>query len=249
MALNLCQFANIHNNKLGFLIGSGPSLRHIDSSMLDPYVTMSVNSSIVFKKDCDYFVSDDWSVANWSYFIRDLASSSCIKFLYNKKFNGNYCHLKKYEVCLFDHTWYFDPQKNKYNMNGLILNKDCKEPIIGARTSLASGLHLLHIMGCNPIVLLGCDGHMEGDKRYFWEYQGKWNKPVRLDRKTPIPLNVHMQIGKKECNDIKEYWTLFSKMNEKLDIKIINASHGSSIKVFEDMNIDKVIELYGDRKK
>ncbi len=248
MVLNLCQFSKIHNNKLGFLIGSGPSLRHIDPDILSPYVTMTVNSSISFKNDCDYFTSDDYAVSNWSYFMRDLPNSRCTKFLYNKKFNGKICHLKSYETCMFDHTWYFDPKNNKYNMNGLIVSDDCSKPIIGARTSLASALHIMHIMGCNPIVLLGCDCKMEGDKRYFWEYPG-FSKHNRLDRKAKINISNAKAIGEKECADINEYWNLFSRMNPIIKNKIINSSENSALKQFNIMLLNEVISKYGDRKK
>lgn len=248
MALNLCQFSNIHKNKLGFLIGSGPSLRHIRQELLSPYVTMTVNSSIVYKRDCDYFVSDDWAISNWSYFVRDLASSECIKFLYEKKFVGRVFHIKQHQICMFDHTWYFEPKTNKYNMNGLVLSQDCSKPIIGARTSLASGLHIMNIMGCNPVILIGCDGKMEGEKRYFWEYPG-WPKPVRLDRRHDFPANIKSQIGNKECSEIREYWKLFGTMNKKMDFKVINSSRQSAIEVFDQIDFDKVLELYGDLKK
>lgn len=248
MALNLCQFSNIHKGKLGFLLGSGPSLRHIKEELLSPYVTMTVNSSIVYKRNCDYFVSDDWSVSNWSYFVRDLANSDCIKFLYKEKFTGRVFHIKQHQVCMFDHTWYFNPKKNKYNMNGLIMSQDCNKPIIGARTSLASGLHIMNIMGCNPIVLMGCDAKMENDKRYFWEYPG-WPKPVRLDTREVLPDHVKMRKGTKECSDIKDYWKLFKTMNGDSGVNIINSSEGSAIDVFDKIHFDKVLEAYGDLKK
>jgi hypothetical protein len=110
---------------------------------------------------------------------------------------------------MFEHTWYFEPRTNKYNMKGLIVHDDCNKPIIGARTSLASGLNILSIMGCNPIVLIGCDCKMNGDKRYFWEYPG-YHKPVRLDRRGIVPSSVKIAEGQKQCNDILEYWTLFN---------------------------------------
>ena len=248
MALNLCQFQNIHKDKLGFIIGSGPSLKDVKPEVLSPYVTMTVNSSILFDKSCDYFVSDDWSVSNWSYFIRDLAHSSCIKFLYNKKFQGRSYHLRQHEICMFDHTWYFDPKTKKYNMKGLVMTKECNAPVIGARTSLASGIHIMRMMGCNPIVMLGCDCRMMGDKRYFWEYPG-FTKPVRLDKRSVMPSNVKIAIGSKECQDILEYWKLFKKMNENCDTKIINATQGSALNIFEQDHLDKILEKYSDRKK
>lgn len=248
MGLSVCQFENVHNDKLGFLIGSGPSLKDFDKSILSKYVTMTVNSSIIYKPDCDYFVSDDWAVSNWSYYMRDLSQSECVKFLYNKKFQGRTFHLKQHEVCMFDHTWYYEPSTNRYNMKGLILDRDCNKPIIGARTSLASGLHLMSIMGCNPIVMIGCDCKISDNKRYFWEYPG-FNKPIRLDRRSSIPENIKISEGKRQCKEILDYWFLFEKMNKNLPVKIINATSDTSLNVFEKQDIKDVISLYGDRIK
>ena len=248
MGLSACQFQNLHQNKLGFLIGAGPSLRNIDQSLLDKYVTMTVNSSIIYKPNCDYFVSDDWSVSNWSYFMRDLAQSECIKFLYNKKFQGRAFHLKQHQICMFDHTWYYEPSTKRYNMKGLIMNNDCNKPIIGARTSLASGLHLMHIMGCNPIVMIGCDCKMNDGKRYFWEYPG-YHKPVRLDRRNNFPDHIRVSEGKKQCKEILEYWLLFEKMNKNISVNIINATSDSDLEIFPKDSIDNVLSKYGDRIK
>lgn len=248
MGLNICQFQSCHKGKLGFLIGSGPSLRDFDRSILDKYVSMTVNSSIIFNPQCDYFVSDDWSVSNWSYYMRDLAQSECTKFLYNKKFQGRSLHFKQSQVCMFDHTWYYEPSTNRYNMKGLVMHNDCNKPIIGARTSLASGLNILRVMGCDPIVLIGCDSKMDGDKRYFWEYSG-FRKPIRLDRRGVMPSNAKIIEGKKQCKDILEYWDLFGKMNKTSEFKIINATPGSSLTVFEEDDISGILEKYGDRIK
>jgi len=248
MALNMCQFQGCHKDKLGFLIGSGPSLKDFDKSLLSPYVTMSVNSSILFYEECDYFVSDDWSITNWSYYIRILSNSKCIKFLYEKKFHGRESNLKKNELCMFDHTWYYEPKTGRYNMNGLVLHNDCHKPIIGARTSLASGLNIMEIMGCNPIVLIGCDGRMIGDKRYFWEYPG-FNKPVRLDRRGSLSAESKRIEGLKQCSEIVSYWSLFSKMNKSRMDHIINATVDSSIDVFHKDSVSNIIEKYSNRSK
>ena len=248
MGLSICQFQNIHKDNLGFLIGSGPSLKDFVKSILDKYVAMTVNSSISYQPNCDYFVSDDWSISNWSYYMRDLAQSDCVKFLYDKKFQGRTFHLKQHQICMFEHTWYFEPRTNKYNMKGLVVHDDCNKPVIGARTSLASGLNILSIMGCNPIVLIGCDCKMNGDKRYFWEYPG-YHKPVRLDRRVTVPPSVKIAEGQKQCNDILEYWTLFDKMNKNPPSKIINSTSDSDLKVFEKENLQTVLEKYGERIK
>ena len=64
-----------------------------------------------------------------------------------------------------------------------------------------------------------------------------------------MPSNAKIIEGKKQCKDILEYWDLFGKMNKTSEFKIINATPGSSLTVFEEDDISGVLEKYGDRIK
>ena len=241
-----------HRGKLGFLICSGPSLRNVDIPVLDDYVTLTVNSGIVGKNNCDYFLSDDIGVKNWSYYIDDAKNSKCIKLLYKKKLKEHAGHFNDDEVIFFDHTWYFDPRSKKYNLDGLIMSQDYRDPIIGARTSSASGLHMLYIMGCDPIVILGMDCHYDQGKRYFWQFWNE-NKPFRV---TGEPVFSKANAGRYDgkaidshCRDMLHYWRLFAKKNIDLNCSILNCSMTSTIEQFEKKELEQVLIEYGDRKK
>ena len=241
-----------HENKMGFLVCAGPSLNDIDKDLLKDYVTLTVNSAIIGVPDCDYFLSDDVGVKSWSYYIDDAKKSKCIKLLYKKKLIDHASHFAEDEVMFFDHTWYFDPRSRKYNLDGLIMSQDVNKPIIGARTSSASGLHMLHIMGCDPIVILGMDCHYSSGKRYFWQFWEK-NKPFRV---TGEPVFSRANAGKyngksidSHCRDMLEYWRLFYKKNRDINASIINCSMTSTVEQFDKQELEQVLLKYGDRKK
>ncbi|MAG24198.1 hypothetical protein CMI47_01335 [Candidatus Pacearchaeota archaeon] len=241
-----------HKGKLGFLVCSGPSLRDIDKDLLKDYVALTINSSIVGVPDCDYFLSDDVGVKNWSYYIDDAKKSKCTKLLYSKKLKKHASHFCNDDVIFFDHTWYYDPRSKKYNLDGLVMTQDCNKPIIGARTSSASGLHMLYIMGCDPIVILGMDCHYSMGKRYFWQFWDK-NKPFRT---TGEPVFSRANAGRykgqsidSHCRDMLEYWRLFNKKNRDLNSHIINCSMTSTIEQFKKQTLEQVLLDYGSRKK
>ena len=68
------------------------------------------------------------------------------------------------------HKWWYDPRSKSYNPDGLKLTKEADKPIIGARTASGTAVHLAYIMGCDPIILLGCDCCYMHGKRYFWQF-------------------------------------------------------------------------------
>jgi len=90
MSRNLEEFNQIHKDKPAIIIGSGTSIFGLDLSPLKNCITLAVNSGYVAYPESNYFVSDDWSVANWSYFFRDLQQSPItLALLYENKFRDS----------------------------------------------------------------------------------------------------------------------------------------------------------------
>lgn len=247
----LKELQDIHNGSMGFVIGAGPSLHFQDLSLLKKYVTISVNSGIIKYPECDYFLSDDIGVKHWNYFHNEVKNGSCIKLLYEDKLQHEISHLKKEDVILFKHTWWFSPENKQYNFNGLEMTKDAEKPIIGARTSVASAVHFLYIMGCSPIVLLGCDCCYQGGKRYFWQFPEE-KKAYRLNGRPPFSTpNKGKKRGQpvdSHCCDFDNYWNHFARVNAgKVDI--IYASEGGILECFPKMTLNEVLLKYEDKVK
>jgi len=229
---------DIHKGQISFLCGAGPSLHSTDMTLLKDHISIAVNSGVVKAKECDYFVSDDIAIKNWSYYTDLLPTLDCIKLLYKDKLEGNCSNLSN--VVLFEHTWWYSPATKTYNMDGLKLNKT--GPIIGARTSMGSAVHLAYIMGCNPIVLLGNDCCLKDGKRYFWQYDGE-EKTHRVRGRSFSSKTQNLGFDR---GAFEEYWNTFFEVNKDIlgkEVDIIDGSD-SALSCFPKMTVEKIIEKY-----
>lgn len=233
-----------HKDKLCFIYGAGPSLRYVDETQLRDYITITVNSGFLKDRLCDYFVSDDLSIEDWSYY-DSIWMFRRKKLLYRDKFEP-ICSEKK-DVIFYDHTWWFSPDDKEYNYEGLKLKKE--EPIVGARSSVASAVHLAYIMGCNPIVLLGNDCKLSKDRhhRYFWQEWPIEKQPFRI---SGYEFNSRNQNRGFNRDSLIKYWNKFAEVNRKIigeQVEIIDCSD-SDLRCFTRMHLQEIIDKYGDRK-
>lgn len=248
--MRLSDLQDKHKGSLAFVLGSGPSLRHIDEKLLEPFVTFAVNSSIIKAPNCDYFVSDDKGVQSWSYYRKEAQSSSCIKLFFQDKLLNARHHFPQDKLVFFRHKAWDDPAANTRHEDGLVMTKSATDPIIGARTSAGTAVHLAYIFGCDPIVLLGCDCCYDGRKRYFWQFPGH-SAPVRTGAKvfsSPNHGKVNDKPVDKHCLDFIEYWSELSRVN-KGKVNIIDASEDGLLSCFPKMNFKEVLAAYGDQTK
>lgn len=252
-------FRDKHLGQIGFVIGSGPSLRHVNPEILKPYVTMSVNSSISkFINVADYFLADDIGASHWNYYKIQIGGNAggfsgngkgfpC--FLFESKLKNTVRHINADRVVWFTHKTWYEPSKKKYYEDGLILTKD--EPIIGARTTAGSAIHMLYIMGCDPIILLGCDCCYEGMNRYYWQFPGE-PKCYRLNNEKVFSFpNKGNHKGKpvdSHSMDFLEYWEALSKSTKKMGVNIINAS-GGVLDSFPRQDLSEILDKFKDRIK
>lgn len=247
--MNLKDIQNKHEGKLGFVIGAGPSLRNVDVEMLSGHVNISVNSSLPKVPFADYFVADDIGVKNWSYFKTDLVEkSNAVALLYKKKLKNHVSHIPTNRIIWFDHKWWYDPKNEKHNPDGLVMTKDAEAPIIGARTTAGSAVHLAYIMGCDPIVLLGCDCCYDGFKRYYWQFAGQPDCFRATGEKVFSIPNRGKYRGKfvdSHSMDFIEYWAALAKSASKQGIRVINAS-GGLLNSFPRATLEDVLNKYGD---
>ena len=247
--MKLKSLANKHKGQMAFVIGAGPSLHFSNIEPLKDYVVLSVNSSIVKVPDCDYYLTDDEGVADFSYFYEPLSKSRCIKLFYDFKMKRcDVSHIDQKQIVWFKHKTWFDGVK--YYEDGLVMTKNPRKPIIGARTSVGSAIHFAYIMGCDPIVLLGIDCCFREGKKYFWEFPGE--PPVSRVKGLPLrALPVKLLNGDKADHhsvQIKKYFEQLAVQTKKQEINIINSS-GGILDCFERMPLEKVLEKYVARKK
>jgi hypothetical protein len=223
--MGLKDYENKHKGKLAFVAGAGPSLHFEKLEGIDRFVTFAVNSAVIKLKHADYFVTDDEGVTDWDYFYRHLPAFKGTYLLYENKLRPYADSFDAKRTVWFEHKTWFDLKTRTKNPDGLVITDKAEEPIIGARTSAGTAVHLAHIMGCSPIVLLGCDCCMIQEKNYFWQFPGEY-KPHRL-KGYAVPSRRHFVKGKVQddhSRDFLDYWKSLQKANPWMDI--LDASKG-----------------------
>lgn len=244
----LHEYASIHKGTPCFIAGASPSLRHIDCNTLKNCLVFAVNSAVLKFPSANYFVSDDAAITSWNYWKVAYANTSCTKFLYRKKFVALDLP-ERDDIVFYDHREYatHDSQGLVYHLDNLVVYSDASIPVIGARSSVASAVNIAHIMGCDPIVLIGHDCCYEGNKRYFWQFDGE-NKAVEARNRvysTPDRGTINGSPVDGHCVDYKLYWQHFMQVNND-KINIIDASSNSILNTFKKSTIADVLYKYGD---
>ncbi len=250
--MNLINLENKHFNQMCFIIGAGPSLHFQNISEIDKFVTITVNSGILKMPNSDYFLSDDIAVKDWNYFQTTVKDSKCIKLLYKNKLQNEVDHLNSDEIIWYEHHTSHTPDFNINSSDGYTMSNKGSEPIIGARTSAGSAVNLAHIMGCSPIVLLGCDSCYKNGKRYFWQFPGE-KQAFKVTNRGPVYSRpdqgqINGKAVDKHCCEFNLYWNKLAKCN-KDKVEIIYASEGGLIDAFPRMTLKEVLVKYGDRIK
>lgn len=246
---NLEEFNGIYKDSetTCFIIGSGTSIHFQNLEPLKEHVTIAVNSGYVAAPWAKYFISDDWSIARWSFYFKSLKESEVtIPLLYEDKL-GNTAEWFGSRAVLFRHTKGINIP-DKYN------HTDKRFFIGETRTSVGTAIMVAHIMGCSKIVLLGIDGCRDYGKRYFWQlpYQISPVRDTSYDiprRNDNVPIDKYQKIkilGKitdKDLVDINRTWLAFGQaVNKKC--KVYNASEISVLSVFPKVSLESFFEKH-----
>lgn len=240
------KIADLKNSRLGtigFVIGAGPSLHFEDLSIIKYHTRIAVNSGVLADPDADFFLTGDPGCSAWSYWQDEVIKKDSIKLFQLDRMSQLAESISDDKKCLYEcqlpHHPHFDNKSNKG------LDMSVQDKIIGARTSSGAAAHFLHIMGCNPIVLLGCDACYVQNKRYFWQFPGR----KKITRKNGSS-NFIAALGSKNgmgidqhCSEFLEYWNMVANLNK--DVNIINVSKYSIVDSFPKMLLKDVIEKYG----
>lgn len=241
---NLEEFNGVHKGKTAFVVGSGPSTGMLDLEPLRDYVTIAVNSGYVAVPFSDYFITDDWSVANWSYFFKDLKESeSTIALLYEDMLKNQSAQFNDRAVLFRHRLGYHITDKYEHNNR--------KNHICQARTSSGSAIHVAHIMGCDKIVLIGVDCCRSESVRHFWGKRGAVSdRPYRSDK---FPVDPYRRITDSDVQtdtdlmDILAYWKKQAHHFNKCGV--LNASPISVLEMFPKINLQEFISNNQEGKR
>lgn len=233
---NIEKLNGIHSGETCFVIGAGSSIYFQNLKPLKDFVTIAVNSGQLAIKDPTYFVSDDWSVANWSYFYQDLINSNTKLLLYEDKLS-TYAPLFGGRAYLFKH-------RQGYNITDKYSHSNKNYHICQSRTSFGSAIHIAHIMGCSKICLLGLDCFRTQDKRYFWQFWDRNKQPRRKDGISNDSFIKTINNGKSTDTDLEDMLVYWKNKGEVINKKcnVYNASPKSAVEVFTKVNLEDFIK-------
>jgi len=230
MTLTLDAFNQIHAGKPACILGSGPSILSVDLSLLKHFVTFAVNGSILAYPQSDYFVSDDSDCVNWSYFSHELRESKAKALLYEDKFES----IKN----IFGKRTVYFRHRTGYNVTDKYEHENPPNRILQCRTSIGSAMHIAHIMGCKPLILVGIDCARLSGKRWFWEFP-PYQRPKRLDGRVPDKYR-RFRDSDVDLVEILDYWQAQGTEFLKKTV-VYNASPLSRVRVFQKIALKQFV--------
>jgi hypothetical protein len=243
--VSLQHYRNRHKDRMAFLLGCGPSLAAVDTALLKPYVTMAVAEAIVKLPDPTYFFSCDGFL--WLHGLFDAARNSPSTAIILGCAPGvaqQATRLDVHEGHLIARKWDLPPHMNN------VPRLDDDRLVVGAVSSHPA-LHLLLVMGCDPIVLLGMDGGPIDGVHGFWmlpEYYAKAPAPLRaFYGEDPIAEHAKRHSDAENVlGGADELWAQLGAQSAA-SARIINASPASKITCFEKMDLKAVLDKYGGK--
>ncbi len=245
--MRLPDFHNKHKGRLAFILGTGPSLHFEKLDGLGDFVTFAVNASVMKFRQADYFVSDYPGVMDWDYYHKTLPKFGGVSFLPRRQFGEFAYHLKN--VVFYDSKDWYDPLTKKLEPAGIRITDDPSLPIVSSRSSCGAAVHIAHLMGCDPIVLLGNDCCYTGEKAHFYNFPGE-HKPQRYRGHT-APFGRKTMIRGKTLDDdhreVIDYWQALGRANPY--INIINCATQGVLDCFPKMSLADVLARYAALKK
>jgi len=223
-----------------FVLGAGPSLRKLTPDLISRMpVTIAMNSAILKVPDPHFYISTDPHVTlckSWETVI----NSTCIivqsgaSFRYYEKFTGinPIAKISKSRILKF--------YRDKENGLDMIMKKTGLH--IHGSSSAFSAVHFAYLLGCSPIILIGCDCCCEDGKKHFFDFPGQPQESHKSEYRKFVSV-PHPWRGdtSKHLDSHLKGWRKLRQQNP--NVNIINAS-GGLIDVFPMMSIDEVLERY-----
>ena len=210
----LANFKDRHSGKRALIFGCGPSLNNFDFSKIKPDdVTFAVNRSVALMKHCDYFCLCDGCVTISNYFQHGCKIADNIMFCssgFDETFLGGEATSEK--SCFFNRRCDGIRNLNFNSDDGLLVE---------GNDIVQVSAHLAHIMGCDPIVMIGVD------LRYIKGVKYCNGTELGCDIDEPMPEGVKQMIAASTTLDPMlitslGVWTRIKDQNR--DINFLNAT-------------------------
>ena len=231
-----------HKGQTAFVLGAGPSLRKINPTWLRDCVVIAVNDAILKVPFAKFFMSCDWGMPLRKAWLT-VKESECSLILHNVDVGFSYLDdqtgVKAFDGISLERVSYFDFKKD----NELVMERKSRKLIRGS-SSVHSAVHLAHLLGCSPIVLLGCDCQYEEEKYHFTDFVGQPMGGFIKSEYEKIKPQYSFVVTKFENTDavLMGHVACWKKIREQNpNVPIINASEGR-LKMFTQMSLEKVLE-------
>ena len=231
-------FLDKHKGKICFVLGSGPSLRHLDAEAIKPYIVIAVNAAILKAPTAQYYFSNDYSCTLLKYWLM-LKTLEC-ELILNMTTGGFGAYESKTGMRVFEgidlnRITYFEVERK------LKMDKEANKLKLDSSSS-HTAVHFAHILGCNPIVLLGCDCQYENNHKHFYDFpnqpDGDYIKP-EFAKLTPDWTGAKSGNTDGEQHHHYNAWQKVRKNNP--NINIINAS-GGRLSMFPRMSLEEILK-------
>lgn len=214
------EFKDKHKGRMIFVVGSGPSIRHITAEQtfaIYEHVVIVVNGAILAFPSADYFVGCDGRFTLTKAW-QTMKDCHCELFL-NHTLGG----YNAYDEQLGIDSYAGISEKRMRSIFKSMINEDRynlddSEILITGSSSAHPALHIAKIMGGSPIVLLGMDCRLDDGKKKFTDYEDQpddgifkpeWEECVRY-------------AGDGILNEFAREWEELAKANPNLNV--INCS-------------------------
>ncbi len=223
---NLKRFKDLYKGKSCFIVGNGPSLRFEDLEKIREKKLISFGSNYIFKS----FDKLKWRPTYYVVLDANFAAANM----------GNLIEHYSDEITFFQAEEYKGktvPKVNYYTSktpDKMSFSEDISNKVFSATTVTYDAIQIAMYMGFSTIYLIGVDCS-DGSKHFYSNSEIDMTKIENLT-----------QLSQNRWNKVYENWRAgyseARKVAEKRGVRIINATRGGKLEIFERMDFDEVMK-------
>lgn len=224
---DLSDMINRCDGDVCYVLGAGPSLHGLKISSIWNNTVITVNSSIMLAPwndkskvvpDHRYWVSNDSSVMDWSYFWDDVVKKNCNRIIRTSWWPSK----AKYDKYDFRYFRIRDTKKDRP------LSQYAESKGLLGISSVITAIDLAIMLGCKEINLLGVDHGFVDGKSHFWQFYPNKKQPKRFGSSKPNSQTEQKNVFQKNL----ECFQLLNEYAKKNKCAIYNCSKESKINIF-----------------